>query len=376
MLINISMKIKNYLKPCAHMLIIFLISSFGTIKAQENDILNWREVQHRSKEWYASEEARDIADNVLLYQHQNGGWLKNINMARNLSEKEIKQIKKDKSQRIGTTIDNGATHTQLRYLARVYDATGEKKYKEAFLKGIDFLLEAQYENGGWPQFYPIKEGYYEHITFNDGAMMGVMNLLRDIAIDKPMFSFVDEKRKEQAADAIEKGLEVILDSQVKVNGNLTLWCAQHDKNTLEPAKARAYELPSLSGKESVEIVEYLMKLDNPSEEVKNSIRSAVKWFRENKIMGEKVVWIKDKSLPEGHDRVVLEDPNGGPLWARFNEIDTFEPMFVGRDGKIKRHLNEIEQERRIGYSYIDNYAEDLLNNEYPEWEKKHSVSEN
>ena len=156
-----------------------------------------------------------------------------------------------------------------------------------------------------------------------------------------------------------------------MDGELTIWCAQHDKETLEPSKARAYELPTLSGSESVGIVRYLMKLDKPSERVKKAIRSAVKWFEENKVMGLKVKWIDDPGAPEGVDRITVADPSGGPLWGRFNEIETGRPIFVGRDGKVKYSLNEIERERRVNYNYIDNYAEDLLKEEYPEWERKH-----
>lgn len=354
-------------------ILIIVVLLLGTMQTafSQSEKMNWHKAQNQPEAWYSSQKACEIADNVLLYQHNNGGWQKNIDMAKPLTEKEVRQLNKEKSNEIGTTIDNGATHTQLRYLAKVYSATGEEKYKNSFLKGVDYLLEAQYENGGWPQFYPIKKGYYEHITFNDGAMMGVMNLLRDIAINKPNYSFVDQERVQKAQNAIEEGLEVILQSQVKVDGKLTIWCAQHDKESLEPAKARAYELPTLSGSESVGIVRYLMKLDKPSERVKKAIRSAVNWFEEHKVMGLKVEWIDDPDAPEGKDRITVSDPDSGPLWGRFNEIETGRPIFVGRDGKIKYSLNEIERERRVGYNYIDNYAETLLKEDYPEWEKKY-----
>ncbi len=353
--------------------LLMLVILFGTVQSAscQSETINWEKAQYQPTEWYSSKKAKEIADYVLLYQHTNGGWQKNIDMAKPLSNEEIQQLKKEKSNKKGTTIDNGATHTQLRYLAKVYKATGNETYKNSFLQGVDYLLEAQYENGGWPQFYPIKEGYYEHITYNDGAMIGVMELLRNIAKNNEPYRFMDNERKSKAQKAVDKGLKIILATQVKVDGKLTVWCAQHDKDDFSPAKARAYELPSLSGKESVDIVEYLLKLKNPSEEVKTSIRGAVDWFGANKIMGEKVIWKQDESLLEGHDRLVVEDPNGGTLWARFNEIGTNKPMFVGRDGVVKRHLNEIEQERRIGYSYIDNYAEKLLKEDYPEWEAKH-----
>ncbi|WP_306419764.1 pectate lyase [Salinimicrobium profundisediminis] len=331
----------------------------------------WRRTLKQDKEWYGSKEAQRIADNVLLYQHTNGGWYKNIDMSNELSSKEKDSLRNLQNKEMGTTIDNGATHNQLKYLARVYKATGKEDYKIAFLEGVDYLLEAQYSNGGWPQFYPLKKGYYGHITYNDEAMIGVMNLLRDIAQNEEPYSFVDAFRKNKAEKAVEKGLKIILDTQVEVDGKLTAWGAQHDKKTLKPAKARAYELASLSGKESAEIVRYLMEIENPSEAVKRSVRSAIQWFEDAKVTGKRVEWIKDPSLPEGRDRIVVEDPAGGPLWGRFTEIGTNRPMFIGRDGVVKYKLEEIEHERRINYSYIDNYAEDLLKEEYPKWEQKH-----
>lgn len=330
--------------------------------------VTWKEAMQQSDDWYAKEDAQRIANNVLLYQHNNGGWLKNIDMAGQLSRDEVLQLKKEQSNELGTTIDNGATHTQLRYLAKVYRATGNEDYKEAFLRGIDYLFEAQYENGGWPQFYPIKKGYYEHITYNDGAMIGVMELLRNITLNKKTYDFVDKLRKKKAQNAIDKGLEIILASQVKVNGKLTIWCAQHDKDDLSPAKARAYELPSLSGKESTEIVEYLIKLKDPSLEVKTAIRSAVQWFKEHQVTGKKVVWANDSTGLR--DRKLIVDKDGKPLWGRFNDIETGVPFFVGRDGKKMDHLEDIEIERRTGYNYIDSYAYDLLTKKYPKWEKK------
>ena len=358
---------------CIKSCFLILLVGFTTANmwSQESGI-SWKEALDQEKAWYGTKEAQRIADNVLLYQNNNGGWLKNIDMADELNETARKKLIKEKSQKIGTTIDNGATHTQLRYLAKVYDATGKPTYKDAFIKGVDFLLEAQYDNGGWPQFYPVKKGYSEHITFNDDAMMGVMYLLKEISEQKEPYHFVDKARCERSKIAIDKGLEIILKTQVEVDGKLTVWGAQHDKDNLKPAKARAYELASLSGKESVMIVEYLMELDKPTEDVQKAVRRAVKWFEETKIMDIEVVWVKDNSIPGGENRLVREKPGAGPLWARFYQIETNKPIFVGRDGKLKETHNEIEYERRINYSYLGNYAEDLLKNKYPAWEKKHN----
>lgn len=84
-----------------------------------------------------------------------------------------------------STIDNGATTTEIIYLSRLYNATHDETYKEAAIRGLDYLFEAQYENGGWPQFYPRPKGYYVQITYNDNAMINVMNLLRDVSNGNP-----------------------------------------------------------------------------------------------------------------------------------------------------------------------------------------------
>ena len=104
-----------------------------------------------------------------------------------------------------------------------------------------------------------------------------MELLRGIRKKAP-YEYVPTASATVLAPHSTKGVECILKTQVVLNGKPTVWCAQHDEHTLAPAKARAYELPSLSGQESDEIVILLMSLPNPSQEVINCIENAVEWF--------------------------------------------------------------------------------------------------
>ena len=56
------------------------------------------------------------------------------------------------------TIDNDATIDELRFLARVQahmPGTAGDSYRASILKGIRYLLQARYPNGGWPQVYPL-----------------------------------------------------------------------------------------------------------------------------------------------------------------------------------------------------------------------------
>ena len=344
----------------------------GTVSAQvtqDSPIIHWNEALKQREAWYASPEAMRIADNVILYQRNSGGWPKNVNMAilivPHMGTAVVRQRDRNDS-----TIDNGATYSQLAFLARVYSAQHQERHRQSFFKGLDFLFQAQYPNGGWPQFYPDLNGYYKHITFNDGAMIGVMKLLRDVAAAKSDYEFVDKDRRLKADDAVKRGIECILKTQVIVDGRRTVWCAQHDEVTLAPAPARKYELVSLSGGESVDIVRFLMAIKNPSPAVIESINSAVEWFEKTKLTGIRWIEKSDPAQPGGKDRVVIKDPNAGPLWARFYEIGTNRPIFVGRDGIIKFDVSEIDHERRTSYAWYVEEPAKLLGRDYPEWRKR------
>jgi PelA/Pel-15E family pectate lyase len=337
--------------------------------------LVWKECVRQKAAWFAADEAVRVADNLLLYQRASGGWPKNIDFAVPLSDKEKADLAIQKNQN-DSTIDNSATYTEMTFLAKVYAAGRQERFKEACLRGLDYLLKAQYENGGWPQFYPNARGYYTHITFNDDAMVGVMRFLRDLAKKDGPYAFVDADRRAKAEKAVAKGIECILKCQVVVDGKRTAWCAQHDEATLKPAPARAYEKISLSGAESVGIVRFLMGIEKPGPEVIEAVQSAVAWFDAARITGIRQVTRPDPSLPGGSDKVIEKAPSAPPLWARFYEIGTNRPIFCGRDGVIKYSLAEIEHERRTGYAWYVGVPADLLAKDYPAWQARWDPARN
>lgn len=361
----------KFIVNCSLLLTFFSIHLNG-----QNQTIRWKQALNQKQEWYSGKEAIRIADNLLIFQEDNGGWPKNIDMARNLNKQEIRAIKTRQAKQSfsESTLDNRATHSQIKFLVKVYEQTGIERFKISLLKGVDYLLEAQYENGGWPQYYPIRKGYYEHITFNDGAMIGAMNLLREIANRR--YDFVDNQRVEKSKLAIEKGLQVILKTQIKVNGELTAWCAQYNHKTLEPAHARSYELISISGAESVGIVQYLMTIENPNQAIITAVSSAVKWFEIVQLTDIRIIKQPDQSLPKGYDLVIGFDPaNASQLWARFYEIGTNYPIFPNRDGKINYAFSELSHERRVGYRWLGVWPKKLKDEDYPKWQEKWNVIE-
>jgi PelA/Pel-15E family pectate lyase len=317
----------------------------------------------------ADEEDSRIAEAMLLYQRDSGGWPKNYDADARLNDDAKAKILAEK-HRTDATFDNGATHREVRALSRAYARTGDDRFKVAALRGIEFMLDAQYRNGGWPQRYPEPEGYAKHITFNDGAMIGVMTVLREIAAGQSPYEFVDEETRKRAAEAVEKGIECILKCQIVVDGAKTAWCAQHDEETLAPAKARSYELPSLSGGESVRIVEFLMRIENPDRQVVAAVEAAIAWYKDVALHGIRVVRKETPDMPEGFDRFVIEDPEAPPMWARFYQIGTNQPIFCSRDGIPRKRLADISHERRNGYSWLGHYGQDLLAEDYPAWKAR------
>ncbi|HTK73690.1 MAG TPA: pectate lyase [Gemmataceae bacterium] len=326
----------------------------------------WARYAAKSDDWYRSADGRRVADNLLSQQSPLGSWPKNFDTSAKPYEGNPADIK--------GTFDNGATIGEIRFLARAYRATQEAKYRDAVLKGVDHILKAQYPNGGWPQSYPPGKGYARHITFNDNSMVNLMRLMREVATTDS-FAFVDAPRRQAAQKAFDRGVDCILKCQIVVNGKKTAWCAQHDEIDFQPRPARTYELVSLSGGESVEIVRLLMSLEKPSPEVIAAIESAVKWFEEAKLTGIKQVFAPDPQAPRGRNKVVVKDPDAPPMWARFYEIGTNRPIFSDRDGVPKRELADIGYERRNGYSWLGTWPADLLAKEYPAWKAKWRASD-
>ena len=308
-----------------------------------------------------------IADKMLIYQLSNGAWPKQledksvVKYETPLTDALMAKIKA--TTYMHATIDNAATSREINALVAAYKVTANKKYLEAAERGIDYLFKAQYANGGWPQYYPDKSIYRAEITYNDNAIVNVLNIMLNIATQSNGFEVVNKAYIAKADDAVKRGLDCILKTQVKQNGELTIWAAQYDQNTLKPAKARSFEPASLSTSESVGIVRFLMRLKNPSQEVKNAISKAVEWFEKTKIVGYRF----DK-LPDVRDKGLIKDESS-IIWARFYDFDTNKPIFGDRDNSIKSDVTQISAERRYGYAWYGNFAAKLLESEYPKWKK-------
>jgi PelA/Pel-15E family pectate lyase len=260
------------------------------------------------------------------------------------------------------------------------------------LRGIEYLLHAQYPNGGWPQVWPLEGGYHDAITFNDDAVTESAETLtlaangrlapiqkRDDVFGgdttaKPGegpaedFTFVPAALRARAKTATAKALKCILTTQLRVpapNGEgtiLAIWAQQNDPLTLKPVTARNYEPEALAASESASVLDYLLSLPKPSPAVVASVEAAAAWFNANKIMG--YAYGGGRGTPGG--RKLTPSPGAGPLWARYYSLTTGKPVFGDRDKSIHDELAEISAERRNGYGLYGNGPARALE-EYEAW---------
>lgn len=313
--------------------------------------------------WYGSAEARHVADVIVSFQTPAGGWSKNQdrhgalrlpgqpwasdNNSKHLSEADFDAARDPKWGYVGT-LDNGATITELRFLAKVAaQVPGQdgEPYRASFLKGVRYLLAAQFPNGGWPQVWPLEGGYHDAVTFNDNAVSEAAGLLTEVGVGK--FAFVPADLRTQARAAARKGREVIVAAQIRVDGKPTIWGQQADPFTLAPVAGRNFEPPALATGESADLLLYLMSLPDPTPAEIAAVHAGVAWLKGAAITGK--AWTGGKGDPQG--RRLVDQPGAGPLWSRYYDTKG-KPVFGERDKTLRDDANELSLERRNGYAWF------------------------
>ncbi len=320
---------------------------------------------------YRDTQVSEIAANVLLFQRANGGWPKDYDMLAILTPEQIRAVR-DSHDRTDTTFDNHTTHTQVGYLARAFTSLGDPAYRAACERGLDFILGAQYPNGGFPQRWPNTKGIAGHITFNDGVMVGILEVLQAAARDTVPFAWLDGARRERARLAVERGLACVLAMQVRVDRRRTGWGQQHDARTLATTGARTFEPACLSPADTTEIVRFLLRLEQPSPAVIAAVEAAAAWLGKVRLTGIRVERVAAAPVEffrhkADFDVVVVADPKAPPLWARMIEVGTDRPIFASRDGVKVYSLAEVDRERRTGSGWYGNWPARLLERELPAW---------
>ncbi len=337
-----------------------------------SSIHHWRDLRDSSRfiqaepaqAAYRPDQVAEIVANILLFQRADGGWPKDYDMLAVLTKTQQAAVKATHNAH-DNSYDNNNLHSQVKYLAQAIAQTGNAQWRAACERGFDFMLRSQYANGGFPQRFPNPNSYHAHITFNDGVMIGILEVLADASAPQPYFDWLDDKRRRQASAAVARGVDCILKCQIEANAQKTGWCQQHDEVSYAPAPARSFELASICPQETTEIVQFLQHQPARSVEVEQAIAAACDWLKSVQLDGVRVERVASEPVVfERHstdfDVVLVEDSEAQPLWARHYEIGTNRPVFAGRDGIKKYALADIERERRTGTPWYGSWPQTLF----------------
>ena len=259
------------------------------------------------------------------------------------------------------TIDNNATIQEMRLLAVRYKETTNNNYKSAFKtsfnKAVNFILTMQRAKGGIPQVWSKRGNYSDQITLNDNAMIRAMVTMMDIANKTSPFDsdIIDDATRSKMKSALDKAIDFLLKAQIINDGKPTVWCAQHDTNSMAPVGARAYELASKSGSESAGAVWFLMNWPEQTEAIQKSVKGAIEWYKKTRVTG---LYFNKKAG-------TFEKRDGNVLWYRFYEVNNDNYFFCDRDGASTKtqDFTRISEERRTGYQWAGDYGTALISTE-------------
>ena len=228
-----------------------------------------------------------------------------------------------------------------------------------------YLILMQYNNGGIPEYYPLQNGYFLNICFNDGAFLNYLKILAYI-LDN-ITHLLDAITLQKLIDAQSKAFNILKQLQVRVNNIPTIWAMQYNPVTLLPTAARTFEPACLGSLESSQVLIYLKEINFTYNniydiELYQSYNYGVDWFIKNAINN-----IIQFNQYDGSGKCIsihtdYTDSTASRLWPRMTNIETQTPIYVDRQGIQYTDLNLLDEERKIGYTWLGNFGEYVIGN--------------
>jgi PelA/Pel-15E family pectate lyase len=318
--------------------------------------------------------ARETAEALVYGQLQSGGWTQVIHFARPERGRLGKYRKGPGGSWNVSSLDDGQTQAALEFLIRADQALNFKhaEIHDAAVYGLDALLKAQFPNGGFPQGWlrpvepkpVVKARFPDHDWKTEGKVKNFWecytlndNLAGTVADTLLVAHQVYQDKKYK--DALAKLGDFLILAQMP--DPQPGWCQQYNYDMV-PIWARKFEPPAITGWESQDVMETLIKIAGYTGEKKyvDPIPPALEYFTKKCLLSDGKIaryyefktnkpLYMDKSYQLTYDDSAVPSHYGWKQAARFEEIEkAYKAVKSGADPARARPARELEEDvRRI-----------------------------
>ena len=261
---------------------------------------------------YYLQAARETARALVWGQRKTGGWDHRVSVSHMAENQNMPRRKEGRC-----CLDDNITQGALSFLMDIDTEIDEAWLTDAVRLGCEYMMQSQFENGAWPQWYPLIGGYHDYYTFNDNT---INDCIRVMLKAHRIYGKAEYLRTAEA------GGKFIIDSQL---GPPQAGWAQQYNHDLEPAWARGFEPPGVCSAATARNIRTLVKLYLYTGDKKylSPIPDALDWLQNSHLQSGK--------------------------WARLYEVGTNKPVYGDRKDPGKRHYDyeKISARERNSYAW-------------------------
>jgi len=260
--------------------------------------------------------AADVGRALCWGQRKEGGWDHLVDVSHFTPNSTRPERKSGRC-----TLDDDITQGALNFLYELDDVLDEQWLDESIELAHQFMIVSQFDNGAWPQWYPLIGGYHDYYTFNDNTINDCVMVMLRAHMQYGNNAYLECARR---------GGDFIILSQLP---DPQAGWAQQYSHDMKPAWARAYEPPAVCSAVTARNVRTLIQLYayTGDERYLSPIPRALAWLDSSR--------------------------TGDNLWARMYETGTNRPIYGDRDNKVHYTLEEVSEERRNGYSWQSGWGD-------------------
>ncbi len=269
--------------------------------------------------------AVDAGKALAWGQRKEGGWDHRVEVDHMDPKTSLPQRKSGHC-----TFDDEISQGALDFLMDLDRVVDHPWLRDSIRLGLDFMMKAQFDNGAWPQWFPLRGGYHDYYTFNDLAINDCINV---------MLRAYRQYGKAAYLESAKKGGDFIILAQGK--RPQAGWAQQYapsDEASLssprfpaevQPAWARSFEPPGVCSAVTGRNIRSLITLYQATDQTRflKPIPAAIDWLESSKLDNGK--------------------------WARLYEVGTNRPIYGDRasDEKIIYDYEEVSRRERTSYGW-------------------------